>query len=110
MSKIKYIDVTAVCHVIGNIYKDPSLLEQTDKYNFIEEDFKNDFHRIIFSTLYNLYQLGTNKFSLEIIQDYLEQRPKAKAEYNLNKGDEYILKCVELSTKIVLIILLFKKI
>lgn len=98
MNKVKYIDINAVCHVIGNIYKNPDLLDQTDKYNFIEEDFKNSFHKIIFSTLNNLYQLGTNKFSLDIIQDYLEQRPKAKAEYNLNKGDEYILKCVELVT------------
>ena len=97
MSKVKYIDVTAVCHVIGNIFKDPSILGQTDKYNFLENDFSNSFHRIVFSSLYNLYLLGTNKFTLETIQDYLEQRPKAKAEYELNKGNEYIVKCAEIA-------------
>jgi len=92
-----YIDIPSVVQIIGNIYKNPSLLSNDDKYKFKEEDFPSSFQRIIFGCLYNLYQMGAKEFSLEAVNDYLSSRPKAQAEYKVNKGDEYLLKCAELA-------------
>ena len=72
MGKSKYVDVSAIIQVIGGIYKNPSLLEQ-EQYNFNEEDFPEKFHRILFGSMYNLYNLGVKKFSINNIEDYLEK-------------------------------------
>ena len=41
----RYVDIPSIVNVIGCIYLNPKLLEQTDKYFFHEEDFTEDFHR-----------------------------------------------------------------
>ena len=53
----KYIDISAITNVIGNIYNNPKLLDATDKYFFAEDDFVDDFHKIVFGAIFNLYQL-----------------------------------------------------
>ena len=52
----KYVDVPAIVQVIGNIYLNPGLLDN-EKYKFYEEDFPNEFHKIIFGSIYNLHML-----------------------------------------------------
>ena len=94
----KYYDTTAVIQIISGIYNNPSLLELEDKYNFNEEDFNGEeFHKILFGTIYNLYHLGAKEISIQTIEDYLEQRPKQFAVYKLNKGAEYLEKISEIS-------------
>ena len=44
----KYVDPTAITQVIGTIFKNPSLLEQEDKYVITEDDFPDKFHKIAF--------------------------------------------------------------
>lgn len=90
-----YIDVGSLCQVIGCIYNNPKLLERDDKYKFNKEDFVDSFHQMIFSAIYNCWQLGAKELSLSIIEDYLTQRPKALAEYKVNNGAEYLLKVAE---------------
>ena len=94
---VKYIDVTAIVQMIGVIYTNPKVLDAEDKYKFTKEDFPDEFHQIIFGSLYNLYQLGAKEFTLHAIEDYLKQRPKKFAIYEANKGAEYILKCAEIA-------------
>lgn len=90
MAKSKYVDTTAVVQVIGNIYNDPSLLDN-ENYTFREEDFSdNDFHLTIFGSIYNLHALGVKEITINAIEDYLEQRPKRLATYKANKGAEYL--------------------
>lgn len=91
----KYYDVTAVMQVIGGIYINPSLLELEEKYHFNEEDFSEDFHRILFGSIYNLYKLGATEINLNTIEDYLEQKPKKYAVYTANHGAEYLMKLVD---------------
>ena len=91
----KYIDNTSIVQVIGNIYTNPALLGMTDKYKFYEEDFPDDFSKIVFGSIYNLYQLGAKEITLASIEDYLAQRPKKLATYKSYKGAEYLLKCAE---------------
>ena len=97
MSNQKYIDIPCTVQIIGNIFNNPKLLSNDEKYKFREEDFPSSFHKIVFGCLYNLYQLGAKEFSLETINDYLSTRPKAYAEYKVNKGDEYLLNCKEMA-------------
>ena len=94
----KYVDISSLINVIGNIYNNPKLLEATDKYFFTEEDFIDDFHTVVFEVIYNLHELGVTEITLNSIADYLSTRPKKKATYELNKGNEYILKCAEMSS------------
>ena len=86
----KYVDTQACMQVIGDVFINPSLLDLEDKYKFHEEDFVQEFHRILFGSIYNLHQLGAKQISIEDIEKYLEQRPKKYAIYKINKGSEYL--------------------
>jgi replicative DNA helicase len=88
----KYVDIPSIIQVIGAIYNYPSLLDEDDKYYFNEEDFTEEFHKILFGSIYNLHALGVKEISLNAIEDYLEQRPKQLAVYKVNKGAEYLQK------------------
>ena len=90
MSKSKYVDTTAVVNVLAGVYTDPSLLDN-ESYYFNEEDFSdNEFHETIFGVIFNLHALGAKEITVNAIEDYLEQRPKRKAIYQVNKGAEYL--------------------
>lgn len=88
----KYVDISSIIQVIGGIYINPSLLDAEDKYFFHEEDFTEEFHRILFGSIYNLHTLGAKEITISSIEDYLEQRPKKLAVYKANKGQEYLQK------------------
>lgn len=90
----KYIDIPAIVQVIGCVYQNPLLLDD-EQYNFSLNDFIQDFHKIIFGSIYNLHQLGVNIITTSTIEDYLEQRPEKLAVYKANKGDEYLEKVAE---------------
>lgn len=90
MSKSKYIDTTAVVNVLAGIYNDPSLLDN-ENYYFNNEDFsENEFHETLFGAIFNLHALGAKEITVNSIEDYLEQRPKRRAIYQVNKGAEYL--------------------
>lgn len=96
----KYTDTSAIIQVIGNIYNNPNLLDN-EKYHFIEEDFPNSFHKIIFGSIYNLHLMGAKEININTIEDYLENRPTSYGTYQNNKGKEYLQKLsseVQLST------------
>lgn len=94
----KYYDTSAVMQVIGSVFLNPSLLDVEDKYNFNEEDFsEEEFHRLLFGSIYNLHQLGAKEISSYTIEAYLEQRPKKLGVYKANKGNEYLQKLSEMA-------------
>lgn len=88
----KYIDPTAITQIIGCVYNNPSLLDFTDKYIITENDFQEQLHKIIFGTIYKLYELGAKVITLESISDFLDERPKSKGIYDSQNGAEWILK------------------
>jgi replicative DNA helicase len=94
----KYIDTTAIMQVIGCVFNAPQLLEITDKYSIVDEDFADPFHKTIFGAIYKIHELGANKITLESISDFLSSRPKSAAVYKQGKGEEWLLKVSELST------------
>ena len=90
MNSLKYYDTASCMQVIGTVFTNPSILDLEEKYKFNSEDFAQEFHNILFGSLYNLHQLGAQQISVEDIEKYLEQRPKKYAIYKLNKGSEYL--------------------
>jgi replicative DNA helicase len=91
----KYIDISSIIQVIGCIFKTPQLLDYTDKYTIVDDDFTDDFHKIIFGSIYKLHELGAEKITLNSIIDYLHSRPKSEAIFIKQKGEEWIIKAVE---------------
>lgn len=88
------VDIPSIVQVIGCIYQQPSLLDNQN-YFFHEDDFTEEFHKIIFGSIYNIYNLGAKDVTINAIEDYLEQRPKSLAVYKTNKGREYLQKLAE---------------
>ncbi len=84
--------------VIGSVFNDPKILEEQDKYIIREEDFTEEFHKIVFGAMYNIMTLG-GSVNLETIVDYLSTRPKFYGIFQQNKGVEYITKASEFATR-----------
>ena len=94
----KFVDVTSIMQVIGCVYNNPSLLEQTDKYVITDEDFPDRFHQIVFGAIYKIYELGAERITLKNISDFLAERPKSEAVFKKEKGDEWLLNASENAT------------
>ena len=82
----KYVDVTAITQVIGCVFNNPSLLDQTDKYSITDDDFPDKFHKVAFGAIYNIFNLGATKISIKNILDFLAQHPKSEAVFKKEKG------------------------
>ena len=91
----KYNDPTATMQVIGCVFNNPQLLDITDKYSIVDEDFSDSFHKVVFGAIYKLHELGARKISLQHISDFLADRPKSEAIYKQNKGEEWLLKIAD---------------
>lgn len=99
-NNVKYVDISSIIQVIGCIYQNPDLLDN-EKYTFNEDDFTEEFHKILFGSIYNLHLLGAKGINVNTIEDYLKDRPTSLAIYKGQKGAEYlekISKTVQLST------------
>lgn len=90
----RYVDIPSIMQVIGSIYQNPSLLDN-EKYNITEDDLTEDFHKVIFGSIFNLHALGAVVIDEPTIETYLEQRPKKLAIYKANNGTEYLKQLAE---------------
>ena len=81
--------------VIGNVFNNPQLLDFTDKYTINDEDFPDQFHKIVFGSIFKLHELGVKKITLTAIADFLSSRPKSEAIFKQQKGEEWLLKVSE---------------
>lgn len=90
--KSKYIDPTAIIQVIGCTFNNPHLLDKTDKYRITDEDFPDEFHKILYGSIFKLYELGADNINLATIKDFLKDRPKSNAVYENQKGEEWLTK------------------
>ena len=85
----KYVDTKAIIQVIGSIYQEPSLIDN-ENYNFNEDDFPTDFHKVMFGCIYNLHALGAKNITVNTIEDYLGQRPTKEAIYKTYNGRQWL--------------------
>ena len=74
----QYTDVSAIIQVIGCTFNKPSILDDTDRYNITEYDFVEEFHKIVFGSIYNIHLTGSD-VTVDAIVDYLSGRPKFEA-------------------------------
>jgi len=65
-------------------------LDYTDKYTITEDDFDNEFHKVVYGSIYKLHELGAESITLDAINDFLSTRPKYQAIYISQKGDKWI--------------------
>ena len=91
----KYYDTTAVMQIIGCVFNNPSLLDYTDKYSITDEDFANEFHKIMFGAIYKIHELGAKTISLENLSDFFSSRPKSGAIYTKENGEQWILRVAD---------------
>ena len=91
----KYVDSSAVMQVIGCVYNNPQILDITDKYSIVDEDFVEPFHKTVFGAIYKIYELGAQKITLNSIADFLASKPKSEAIYKEGKGEEWLMKVAE---------------
>ena len=89
----KYYDNTAALQVIGCIFNNPNILNNEEKYSFLEEDFLGE-HRLLFGVLYKIHELGGENPEMNTISDFLETRPKYKAKFYSSKCDELLARIV----------------
>ena len=73
----KYIDTTAIMQVIGNVFNNPEFLDFTDKYSINDEDFPDQFHKIVFGTIYKLHELGED---FQLSNEELQKRERMYTE------------------------------
>lgn len=92
----KYVDIAAIAQVIGNVFNNTDILDQNDKYIITDEDFPQEFHKIIFGAMYNLY-LNHSKVNIDTIVDYLANRPKYEAVFKTYNGIDYLLEVSKLA-------------
>ena len=95
----KYYDTTAVMQVIGCVFNNPQLLDYTDKYTITDEDFANEFHRVIFGAIYKIHELGAKIISLETLSDFFSSRPKSGAIYTKENGEQWILRVADAASQ-----------
>lgn len=88
-AKNKIVDIQTNMQVIGCVYLNPSLIEQSDKYSFSLDDFTEDFHKTIFGSIYNLFQLGARQIDVSTIEEFLSTRPKNYGIYKANNGAKW---------------------
>lgn len=97
----KYYDTTAAIQVIGDVLNEPSLLDDETEHSFRDVDFDNEFHKIVFGSIYNLHKMGTEKITIMTIEDYLRNRDMSFGVYKANDGSRWIesaIKNAEVST------------
>lgn len=90
MDNSKYIDQKCIMQVLGGIFLHPDILDRTDKYPLVIDDFATNFHKLIYGAITNLYHQGVTHIDIIGIDNYLSNRPNLYAIYNNNSGTEYL--------------------
>ena len=94
----KYVDTAAIIQVIGCVYNNVQILDFADKYMITENDFADQFHKIIFGSIFKLHELGANTITVNSIVDFLSSRPKFEEIFKREHGEEWLLKASECAT------------
>ena len=90
MAGSKYADAPSTIQLIGCIYKQPQLLDNEGQYFFSEDDFPNDFHKVVFGAAYNLWKMGAKNLSIKAVEDYLRGHPKELGIYQAGNGPTWL--------------------
>ena len=89
-----YTNKQAIREVIGGLLQDPSLIR---KYKIVTSDFPENFHKLIFSAINNLYKNGAESIDAVAIDDYLSNYETQYQVFTKNEGVSYIEKAYEMA-------------
>lgn len=92
-----YQDKMAIMQVLGSILKNPQLLADSNKYQLSNDDFPEKFHKIIFASINNLYEEGTEVINEITVDGFLKDYDIQYAIFNDNDGLEYLYRIQELA-------------
>jgi replicative DNA helicase len=84
------IDKRSIFAVIGCLLKNPALLDDATKYKLTKDDFPEQFHKIIFAAISNLWNDGISKIDYLIIDNYLSNYTLQYQIFIENNGIEYL--------------------
>ena len=90
------IDKTCIQQVLGSLIKNPSILDQVDKYKLTPADFSTVFERVIFSAIVGLHVQGAKAIGIIDIENFIEANQISKKIFNDNNGVEYLQDIEEL--------------
>lgn len=88
-------DSRAIFNVIGGLLRKPDLLLEC-KYQLNLEDFPQRFHKIIFGSIKQLYNKGTQKIDSTSIDCYLANYKEQYKIFEQNNGLEYLNEAIDL--------------
>ena len=90
MAGSKYADTASAVQLIGCIFKNPRLMDTDGQYFFSENDFTNDFHKVVFGAAYNLWVMGAQNLTIKAVEDYLRDRPESYGTYQAGNGPTWL--------------------
>lgn len=90
-----YTDTAAITQVIGCVFNNASILDD-EQYIIHEDDFVEEFHKIIFGSIYRIHENNSN-VNLDAIIDYLANRPKYNAVFQAQKGIDYLIEAAKIA-------------
>jgi len=91
-------DSASALQILGCTMKHPNLIINSDgKYTFTEDDFVPEIHKIAFGALYNLAIMGTTNITVQVIYDYLSDRPKSLGVFQASNGEELLTRAKEVA-------------
>lgn len=83
--------------VLGCLLQQPSLLADSDKYMLTTDDFADRLHRILFSTVYNMFHSGVEHITVNEVNAYLKVYPELYDTFNQLKGNDAMLTAIEIA-------------
>jgi len=98
MSKKKltnYVNKQAIREVLGCLIQTPKLLRE---YKISKSDFPEDFHKLIFAAINNLYKNGIENIDAVAIDEYLSHYETQYKIFEKNQGIEFIVDIEELAS------------
>ena len=89
-----YSNKQAIREVLGCLIQDTRLVRE---YKISKSDFPEDFHKLIFAAINNLYKSGANNIDAVAIDEYLSHYETQYKIFEKNQGVEFVEQIEELA-------------
>lgn len=83
--------------IFGNLLKNSSILDRTDKYFLTANDFSSSFERRLFAIILTLHSQGARSIGINDIENYLKDIPSTYAVWEKEHGLDYLQDAEDLS-------------
>ena len=84
------IDKSTIQQVLGGLYKNPTFINQSDKYQLDVTDFSSLFEKYLFTAIINLHKKGAKKINMIDVENFFETDDRAKQIFKNNNGLDYL--------------------